>query len=115
MYELLSQLSELIGYHLLGLSNGYIDSEDEERWNVSGRMSDAAHLVKSWDVDQVWRDGEEWMGDALAEVVRTGRIEDLPQQPNATQANYFSRYLEMTALVRRFLLSPRYTSCNLSP
>ncbi|KAJ7180718.1 hypothetical protein C8R46DRAFT_985746 [Mycena filopes] len=82
MYELRSQVSELIGYHLLGMSDGYIqDDEEWERRNVDGRISDAVHLVRSWGVDQVWRDGEEWMGDALAEVIRTGHIENLPHKP----------------------------------
>ncbi|KAJ7063673.1 hypothetical protein C8F01DRAFT_985247 [Mycena amicta] len=81
MYELRSQLSQLIGYHLLGLSGGYVEDEDWERLDVDGRISDAVHLVRSWGVDQVWRDGEEWMGDALAEVVRTGHIENLPYKP----------------------------------
>jgi hypothetical protein len=86
MYELRSQLSELIGYHLLGLSDGYMDGDDDEeweRWDVDRRISDAVHLVRSWGVDQVWRDGEEWMGNALAEVVRTGKIENLPHKPTS--------------------------------
>ncbi|KAJ7162031.1 hypothetical protein C8R46DRAFT_1103279 [Mycena filopes] len=70
--------------HLLGLSGGYIDADDDEvweRWDVDRRISDAVHLVRSWGVDQVWRDGEEWMGDALAEVVKTGHIASLPHKP----------------------------------
>lgn len=84
MPELHSQLSELIGYHLLGLLDGHVDGDDDdewERWNVDGRIVDAVHRVRSWGVDQVWRDGEEWIGDALAEVVRTGHIEHLPHKP----------------------------------
>ncbi|KAJ7709222.1 hypothetical protein B0H16DRAFT_1822099 [Mycena metata] len=78
-----SQLSELIGYHLFELSDGYIDTGDDEecaRWDVDRRVSDAVCVVLAWGVDEVWRDGEEWMGDALAEVVRTGHTEHLPHK-----------------------------------
>jgi len=81
MYELQSDLSELIGYHLLKMENGYIDVDDDgewEKWQVERRISDAVHLVRSWGVDSVWREGEDWIGDALAEIVRTGAIENLP-------------------------------------
>ncbi|KAJ7742891.1 hypothetical protein B0H16DRAFT_1019430 [Mycena metata] len=83
MRILQSQLSELIGYHLLGLSGGFIDVDDDEeweRWDVNRRISDAVYLVRSSGVDEVWRDGEEWMGDALAEVVKTGHTEHLPHR-----------------------------------
>ncbi|KAJ7755662.1 hypothetical protein DFH07DRAFT_940796 [Mycena maculata] len=63
MYELQSQLSD-IGYHLLGLSDGYIDDE-WERWEVDRRKDDALYLIRLWGVDEVWRDAEEWVGDAL--------------------------------------------------
>ncbi|KAJ7222315.1 hypothetical protein GGX14DRAFT_176097 [Mycena pura] len=79
--ELSSQLSELIGYHLLGLKDGYIEEEDWERWEVDRRIEDAVHVVRAWGMDQVWRDGEQWMGDALAEMVKTGGIEHLPTKP----------------------------------
>ena len=81
MYELESDLSELIGYHLLKMHHGYIDADDDdewEKWEVDRRISEAVHLVRSWSVDNVWREGEEWIGDALSEIVRTGAIEHLP-------------------------------------
>ncbi|KAJ7709231.1 hypothetical protein B0H16DRAFT_1745995 [Mycena metata] len=56
MCILQSQLSELIGYHLLRSSDGYIDTGDEEecaRWDVDRRVSDAFCIVLAWGVDEV--------------------------------------------------------------
>ncbi|KDR77351.1 hypothetical protein GALMADRAFT_139336 [Galerina marginata CBS 339.88] len=75
-----SDLSELVDYHLLCLEGGYVDSEDDELWEdlqIEQRISDAVFKVLHWD--QEWREGEEWIGDALAAVVRgTVDIDDLP-------------------------------------
>ncbi|KDQ11381.1 hypothetical protein BOTBODRAFT_46501 [Botryobasidium botryosum FD-172 SS1] len=77
LLALQSDLSELITYHLLGLADGYVDLEDDDEWeskDVDNRIETAVHLIRSWSVDCIWREGEEWIGDALAEVVRTGMI-----------------------------------------
>ncbi|KDQ07485.1 hypothetical protein BOTBODRAFT_139998 [Botryobasidium botryosum FD-172 SS1] len=81
LLALQSDVSELITYHLLGLADGYVDLEDDDEWerkDVDSRIATAVHLVRSWSMDRVWREGEEWIGDALAEVVRTGMVENLP-------------------------------------
>ncbi|KAJ7221700.1 hypothetical protein GGX14DRAFT_430698 [Mycena pura] len=84
MFELRSDLSELIGYHLYRLEDGYIDAYNDEVWegmNMDQRVSDAIQLVRSWSADGLWRTGEEWMGDALAEYVRTGDDKYLRHKP----------------------------------
>ncbi|THH16508.1 hypothetical protein EW146_g4140 [Bondarzewia mesenterica] len=77
-----SNLSELIGYHLYDLQEGYVDIDDEElcqTLEVDRRVKDAVQVVKSWGWAGKWREGEEWMGDAFAAVVEgTGEIEALP-------------------------------------
>ena len=77
-----SDLSELIGYDLLGLEDGYLDPYDEETIVAIGleqRLANATQVVMLWGIDGVWRPGEEWIGDALGAVVAgTGSIEHLP-------------------------------------
>lgn len=68
-----TDLSELIGYHLYHLAGGYVDIDDEEKCEELGvdmRIDDAVQTVESWGWDRQWREGEEWMGDALASVVK---------------------------------------------
>ncbi|KAF8530443.1 hypothetical protein BU17DRAFT_36210 [Hysterangium stoloniferum] len=78
MTALRSDLSELIGYDLLQLEDGYIDSDDDEAQNVSDRLVQASLIVEAWGTG-VWRKGEEWIGDALnAAVVGVGDIEHFP-------------------------------------
>ncbi len=77
-----SDLSELIGYDLLRLDDGYVDPNDDVEWEVKGvdeRLVQAAVRVREWG--DVWRRGEEWIGDALGAVVEgTGCIEHLPHK-----------------------------------
>jgi hypothetical protein len=77
-----SNLSELIGYDLLGLEDGYLDTNDDEALAAVGleqRLVDATQVVLQWGTDGVWRPGEEWLGDALRAVVAgTGCIESHP-------------------------------------
>jgi hypothetical protein len=78
-----SDLSELIGYNLYDLQIGYVDIDDEElcqELEVDWRVDvDALQTVKG---DGKRRDGEEWMGDALAAVVKGwGEIDYLPWAP----------------------------------
>ncbi|KZP34350.1 hypothetical protein FIBSPDRAFT_942488 [Athelia psychrophila] len=68
-----TDLSELIGYHLYDLQDGYVNIDDEElceALEVDRRVADAVQTVKSWGWDCKWRVGEDWMGDALALVVK---------------------------------------------
>lgn len=75
---LLSDLSELIGYDLLGLEGGFVDPNDDEAWEdkeVDAKLACAAETIRGW----VWLPGEEWMGDALVAVVAgTGSLQHLP-------------------------------------
>ncbi|KIL59862.1 hypothetical protein M378DRAFT_168737 [Amanita muscaria Koide BX008] len=67
-----SDLSELIGYDLLGLEDGYLDPNDEEALVAKGleqRLAHATQVVLQWGIDGVWRPGEEWIGDALGTVI----------------------------------------------
>jgi hypothetical protein len=77
-----SDLSELIGYDLLRLDDGYVDPNDDVEWEVQGvdeRLVQAAVRVREWG--DVWRRGEEWIGDALSAVVAgTGCIQHLPHK-----------------------------------
>lgn len=80
---LAAQLELLINYHLLGyhLEDGYVDMEDEElckELNVDRRVTDAIALVHAWSCDEEWREGEEWMGDALIALLGKGDIKFLP-------------------------------------
>lgn len=77
-----SDLSELIGYDLLGIEDGYLDPNDEEALAAMGldqRLAHGAQIILQWGDDGVWRQGEDWIGDALRAVVAgTGSIEYLP-------------------------------------
>ncbi|KAJ3503261.1 hypothetical protein NLJ89_g8510 [Agrocybe chaxingu] len=79
---LTSDLSELIGYNFLDLQLGYIDPEDEGLWkelDIDGRIQRAVALVRQWSWDEEWREGEEWIGDALAGIIDgTADISHLP-------------------------------------
>ncbi|KAI0062295.1 hypothetical protein BV25DRAFT_1804045 [Artomyces pyxidatus] len=78
-----SDLSELIGYHLCDIIQGYVDADDEswEEARVNERIEEAVQTVRRWGWDGEWREGEEWMGDALAAFVRgSGDIDFLPWQ-----------------------------------
>jgi hypothetical protein len=68
-------LSELIGYNLYDLQDGFVDPFDDELWEeleVDRRIEDAVQIrvVKGWGWSGEWREWVEWMGDALAAVVK---------------------------------------------
>ena len=70
-----SDLSELIGYHLLGLKGGYVDADDDVLWEdlkIDKRIADAVLLV---------RQDEKWIGDALAGVVSGSDGNDIKYLP----------------------------------
>lgn len=49
-----SDISELIGYDLLGLEDGYLDPGDEEEWAAKGvdrRLAQGAQAVRGWGVE----------------------------------------------------------------
>ncbi|EMD38754.1 hypothetical protein CERSUDRAFT_81550 [Gelatoporia subvermispora B] len=82
---LASDLSELIGYNLYGLQEGYVDTDDEElceELGVDDMVDTAVDIVKSWGCNEEWRPEEDWMGDALASIVSgKGNEEFLPWAP----------------------------------
>lgn len=56
--KLENDLSELIGYHLYSLQNGYVITDDNklcEALEVNRRVADAVQTVKSWGWDFEWR------------------------------------------------------------
>ncbi|KAI0826572.1 hypothetical protein BC628DRAFT_1320151 [Trametes gibbosa] len=86
-----SDLSELIGYHLYGLADGYVDGDDEAACaalEVDRRVEDAVNIVRGWRAEEALCDddnGEEgdgearWIADALEGVVGgTSALEDVP-------------------------------------
>jgi hypothetical protein len=79
---LASDLSELVGYDLLGLEDGYLDPSDEEALVTKGldqRLAHGVQIVLQWENDGVWRPGEDWIGNALGALVAgTGDIDHLP-------------------------------------
>lgn len=79
-----SDLSELVGYHLLGLKSGFVDPDDDTLWEglkIDQRIADAVLLVRQWSWDQEWREDEEWIGDALAAVVNGSGGNDIGNFP----------------------------------
>ncbi|PPQ83397.1 hypothetical protein CVT25_003844 [Psilocybe cyanescens] len=76
-----SDLSELTGYNLSGLSGGFVDPEDEGLWEdmkIDQRIQEAGQLVRQWSIEEEWRPGEEWIVDALAAVALGADIGNLP-------------------------------------
>jgi hypothetical protein len=80
--KLRSDLSELIGYDLLELHNGYVDPAEVgelEREAISASFACGQQKVLQWSRDRAWRAGEEWIGDVLHAIVAgRGDIEQLP-------------------------------------
>jgi len=76
-----SELSSLVFYDLLGydlteLKDFFVDGADLEG---NERLEKAAWTIKSWGADCVWREGEEWIGDALGLFTGgEGKMESLP-------------------------------------
>lgn len=81
VYVLRSDLSELIGYDLFELRDGYIDPDVDESTEafVDQRISSGVEKVMLWNCAHLWPPGEEWIGDVLYEIVVGVRdISDLP-------------------------------------
>ncbi len=82
--ELRSELSGLIVFNLLGydlwdLKVFCVDDADWEAEDADERLEKAALTIKHWGVDCVWREGEEWIGDALTLFTGgKGKLECLP-------------------------------------
>jgi len=62
---------------LYGLEGGYVDESDEElcaALRLDERIADAVALVRWWGLESYWREGEEWIGDALTAIVGGGLL-----------------------------------------
>lgn len=60
--NLLSEISQLIGYHLYELSQGFVDIDDDKVWEeleMDKRLEKAYLIVIGWGCDGEWRKGEE--------------------------------------------------------
>jgi hypothetical protein len=69
---LASDLSELVCYDFLDLQDGFTDPDDDALWKEldgDGRIERAIALIRRWSCEGEWREGEEWIGEALAGVV----------------------------------------------
>lgn len=71
----------LIHYNLLDVQSGYVEP-GEQSWKdleMDRRINSAVQSVQKWGMDGEWREGEEWMEDALVALLRgDGIIEALP-------------------------------------
>lgn len=79
--SLQSELSELIGYNLLHLEDGFVGQDDDGAWQdlgINERITNAVNLVRQWTCAGEWREDEEWIGDALVALVQGCDISCLP-------------------------------------
>ncbi|KAI0636215.1 hypothetical protein C8Q77DRAFT_1052473 [Trametes polyzona] len=77
-----SDLSELIGYNLYGLEDGFVDTDDDElceELEVDEKVEEATRAVRVWRYNNDLRDEDGWIADTLADVV-AGKltVEDIP-------------------------------------
>ncbi|OJA09640.1 hypothetical protein AZE42_01387 [Rhizopogon vesiculosus] len=76
-----NELGELILYFFLGYTLHNLPKGEEEVWqweDEDRRIAAASNIVKQWCMDREWRQGEKWIGDALASVVTGGDTGDFP-------------------------------------
>lgn len=93
--SLTAELELLVNYNLLELPLGYrtpdtdrddkddkAEGENYDEWEALGideRVEKAVRTVRKWCANREWRDGEEWMRDALIAIIRgSGDIDFLP-------------------------------------
>ncbi|KAF8901179.1 hypothetical protein CPB84DRAFT_1815254 [Gymnopilus junonius] len=80
--RLLSDLEMLIHYNLMDLQGGFVDSDDDEQWDtlqMDSRIETAVATVQAWGLNGEWREGEDWMQDALIAVIKgTASMDNLP-------------------------------------
>jgi len=77
-----NELGELVLYFFLGYTLHNLPKGEEEAWQLEDedrRIAAASNIVKQWCLDREWRQGEEWIGDALASFVTGGDIPSLPR------------------------------------
>jgi len=74
---LLSDLSELVIYHLLGYNLetlSYEDNGSDTDDDDTGRLDTAISTIQEWTSRKEWAEGEEWMEIALSAYVRVGKL-----------------------------------------
>lgn len=84
---LLSDLSELVTYHLLGYTLetlNYEDSGSDVDDDDARRLDAAISTIQQWTLQKEWAEGEEWMEIALSTLVRTGKLSIPPECTSTT-------------------------------
>ncbi|KIY65958.1 hypothetical protein CYLTODRAFT_399616 [Cylindrobasidium torrendii FP15055 ss-10] len=80
-YKLQSDLELSVNYHLLKIEKIPIDEEEMEMLDLDLRVKEAEENIRAWGRAGEWRQGEEWMEDALIGIVNgEGDIGDLPSK-----------------------------------
>jgi len=94
-----SELSELIGYNLYGLEDGFVDTNNEEpcaALRLDERIADAVALVRRWGLEGCWREGEDWIVEALAAIVGgTEKMDHLHRISQTDNSCYLCTILEV--------------------
>lgn len=68
--QLNSDLAQLILYNMYGSDGHFVDTSDEEPHDDADEgVADAIALVRRWNLEGYWREGEEWIGEALLAIV----------------------------------------------
>jgi hypothetical protein len=67
-----------LGYTLHDLHKTDEDEEAWEREDENMRIATASQNVKQWCLDGEWRQGEEWIGDALADIIPGCAVASIP-------------------------------------
>ncbi|KAK0464605.1 uncharacterized protein EV420DRAFT_1517156 [Desarmillaria tabescens] len=71
---LLSELAQLVLYNLYDGDYGKDSEDEDDDEEVEREIQQAVTAVRGW----TWNPDEEWIGDALAEVVATSAYDELP-------------------------------------
>lgn len=76
---IISDLSQVMLYYLLAQPPGLISLDDEDEDGDEAVIQEAVCRICEWGRASEWREGEEWIGDALVSIVRgIGGVECLP-------------------------------------
>lgn len=84
-YKLQSDLELLVNYHLLMIEKFPTDEEGMKMLGVEKRVKEAEEKIRAWGRAGEWREGEEWIEDALVGIM-SGRedMENLPSRAKDT-------------------------------
>ncbi|KAI0035182.1 hypothetical protein K488DRAFT_43794 [Vararia minispora EC-137] len=79
--RLASDLELLVNYNLLGVYRAPTDEDDSEEFDMERQVAEAESTIRGWGEAGEWREGEEWVEDALVRIVRDEMcIDDLPSR-----------------------------------